>query len=90
MFLLRSALIQDLSYCDKGRHAALAGCFPATGRLWLTVASRGFNVPQSSFQTADSSIRIILIISFLETKLELVSIFAIRRLCTERQYVPAN
>lgn len=27
MFPLRSAAIQDLSYCDEGRHAALPGCF---------------------------------------------------------------
>jgi len=68
----------------------LAGCFPATGRLWLTVATRGFNVSQSSFQIADSSIRIILNLLVLETMLEVVSIFAMHRSSGERQYVPAS
>ena len=69
MFLLHAHHFQDLSYCGAGRRAYLPGfclafawLLPAMGALWPACCIARFNVGQSSFQIANGSIRIILIL----------------------------
>jgi hypothetical protein len=62
MFLLHSASLPRLVLLRRGSARSFAWFLPAMGGLWPACCIARFNVGQSSFQIADASIRIILII----------------------------